>query len=1004
MLKKIFKRNRKGYKKKKTKSKSNKLNVTTDNISTNANSLSFVGSSPGMDDEEEDEIDLPKLNFSCILNNPLEDINNTSIFGQLLMKFQEDFRVVTEEERLKKEGYKFDLIDIIQDKTPKLSHNNSFVLENKMLNKMQKEEEEENEELDDILNDLEQLDSLFSTKKTIEQCIKETNEELYKGKKTFKLMKVVDLSYKNYIAKIKHEYLMYKDYHKKNIMNKILEDLLEEEKEIKVNKNEIFKPGNIYRNELNSMNIIDKEYIVDTKDFKIKNSLLNMDISQIMECIAKIIEQKGKIELEAEKSNINYNAIKYFFKQNYPLLINEVDNVQFKINNLIEKKNNLKNKFLDTTQKMILMKIKRQNLIKLLEIYKKMMLAKCHNLNNINTIIEIREMKQNLKNIPNIGLNIIKDINEELTTRENNINSENLNKITTLIKNEINNCFDIETYTMGNEEEEEEDEGDADEDDTEIRPKKKYNYKYYQIDEKLFKKMLKDNETKEYIYLVINSIDVDFIKEKIYSLLELSENKSEFMQKISNVILSSIEQSILTTLGKILPLKNTNEILFLFFMGKMCQHLLDTVSKMIDEKDKEKLLLDINNCIYDIIDKNLSFIIEDVSTYNQNIDKFILKNTLLRQVYSQIPLFLLCKNFNEKIEKYEVDFIESFGKIRSQKIKDELTFDNLRNLDNFSYEYQKMINIIFSFSEESLNQDKEIKIQNLKSRILLDVDLNQKKNEPKEINLIELPIISENKNETKKCKLMTTTLDIITDSFYAIKLLIYFNKNNYNQILCYLHDIFNNFINLSNDIVLETKGQIKTITQNELGASYSSVFLIREITAKIILFLNSSKDINEETKKKYNDLESSSKDYLEKNILKLNNMIQSGVNESSLDEFKKIITSEKYPIDKGHLSINPFAENLVKLVKNVNKSLKDCYEDKIISKIILDNLNDYNNELEKLLEKKELTDEDERTQFKKDFIFIRKNIDKNIDDIDFKGFKKRLNNIYKKIIPKEKGE
>jgi hypothetical protein len=1004
MLKKIFKRNRKGYKKKKTKSKSNKLNITTDDISTNANSLSFVGSGPAMDDEEEDEIDLPKLNFSCILNNPLEDINNTSIFGQLLMKFQEDLRVVTEEERLKKEGYKFDLIDIIQDRDPKLTHNNSFVLENKMLNKMVKEEEEENEELDDILTDLEQLDSLFSTKKTIEQCIKETNEELYKGKKTFKLMKVVDLSYKNYIAKIKHEYLMYKDYHKKNIMSKILEDLLEEEKDTKFNKKEIFKPGNIYRNELNSMNIIDKEYIVDTKDFKIKNSLLNMDTSQIMECIAKIIEQKGKIELEAEKSNINYNVIKYFFKNNYPLLINEVDNVQFKINNLIEKKNNLKNKFLDTTQKMILMKIKRQNLIKLLEIYKKMKLAKCHNLDNINTIIEIREMKQNLKNIPNIGLNIIKDINEELTTRENNINSENLNKITTLIKNEINNCFDIETYTMGNEEEEEEDEGDADEDDTEIRPKKKYNYKYYQIDEKLFKKMLKDNEIKEYIYLVINSIDVDFIKEKIYSLLELSENKSEFMQKISNVILSSIEQSILTTLGKILPLKNTNEILFLFYMGKMCQHLLDTVSKMIEENDKEKLLLDINNCIYDIIDKNLSFIIEDVSTYNQNIDKFILKNTLLRQVYGQIPLFLLCKNFNEKIEKYEVDFIESFGKIRSQKIKDELTFDNLRNLDNFSYEYQKMINIVFSFSEESLNQDEEIKIQNLKNHILLDVDLNQKKDEPKEINLIEIPIISENKNETKKCKLMTTTLDIITDSLYAVKLLLYFNKNNYNQILCYLYEIFNNFINLSNDIVLETKGQIKTITQNELGASYSSVFLIREITAKILLFLNSSKDINEETKKKYNDLESSSKDYLEKNILKLNIMIQSGVNESSLDEFKKIIGSEKYPIDKGHLSINPFAENLVKLVKNVNKSLKDCYEDKIKSKIILDNLNDYNNELEKLLEKKELNDEDEKTQFKKDFIFIRKNIDKNIDDIDFKGFKKRLNNIYKKLLPKEKGE
>ena len=998
MLKKIFKRNRKGYKKKKSKSKSNKLNISTDQLSTNANSLSFVGSSPDIDDDEDDEIDLPKLNFSCILNNPLEDINNTSIFGQLLMKFQEDQRVVTEEERLRKEGYKFELIDIIQDKKPNLSHNNSFVLENKMLKKMVKEEEEENEELDDILNDLEQLDSIFSPKKTLEQCIKEANEEFYKGKKTFKLMKVVDLSYNNYIAKIKHEYLIYKDYHKKNIMSKILEDLIDNDKDTKINKNEIFK--NIYRNELNTMNNIDKEYKVDPKDYKIKDSLLNMDITQILECIAKIIEQKGKIELESEKSNINFNAIKYFFKNNYPLLINEVDNVQFKINNLIEKKEKLKDKFLVTTQKMILMKLKRQNLIKLYDIYKKMLNAKCNNIDNINTIIEIREMKEKLKNIPNIGLNIIKSLNEELNTRESNINTENLNKITTLIKNEINNCFDIETYTAGNEEEEEEDEGDDDEDDIEIRPKKKYNYKYYKIDEKLFKKLLKCNETKEYIYLVLKTIDVDFIKEKIYSLLELSQNKTEFMQKISNVILSSIEQSILTTLGKILPLKNINEILFLFYMGKMCQHLLDTVSKMINETDKEKLFLDINNCIYDIIDKNLSFIIEDISNYNQNLDKFIFKNTLLKQVYNQIPLFLLSKNFNAKIEKYELDFIESFGKIRGQKIKDELTFDNLRNLDNFSYEYQKFINIIFSFSEESINQDEEIKIQNLKNHILLDVDLNQKKNEPKEINLVEVPIISENKNEIKKCKLMTTTLNLITDSIDAIEMLLFFNKKNYNQILCYLYDIYYSFINLSNDIVLETKGQIKTITQNELAASYSSVFLIREITAKIISFINSSKDINEDTNKKYKDLESSSKDYLEKNILKLNNMIQIGVNESSLDEFKKIITSEKYPIDKGHLSINPFAENLVKLVKNVNKSLKGCYEDKTISKIILDNLNNYNNELEKLLEKKEINDEDEKAQFKKDFIFIRKNIDKNIDDIDFKGFKKKLNNIYKKIIPK----
>ena len=212
MLKRIFNRNRKGlFKKSKQKpkkakvSKYNKLNISTDE--TNMNTYSFIESGPSIDDEE-DELDLPKLNFTCILNNPLEDINNNSIFGQLLSRFQEDQKIVTEEERLKKEGHKFDLIDIIQGEGD--LYNNNISYENKILKKIgKKDEEEEEEELDDILNHLEQLENIFGTKKTLEQCIKETKAELFKDKKTFKLMKFVDLNYNNYIAKIKHEYLIY---------------------------------------------------------------------------------------------------------------------------------------------------------------------------------------------------------------------------------------------------------------------------------------------------------------------------------------------------------------------------------------------------------------------------------------------------------------------------------------------------------------------------------------------------------------------------------------------------------------------------------------------------------------------------------------------------------------------------------------------------------------------------------------------------------------------------
>ena len=996
MLRRIFNRNRKGPKKSKSKkqkkSKYNKLNISTEE--TNINSRSFIESGPDADDE--DEIDLPKLNFTCILNNPLEDTNHDSLFGQLLMRFQENQKIVTEEERMKKEGYKFDLIDIIQDDNKGL--NNSMLLENKILKKLKQNEEEEEEELDDILNDLEQLENIFGSKKTLEQCIKETNEELFKNKKTFKLKKFVDLSYNNYIAKIKHEYLIYKENQKKNIIKKIkYEDVLNQEIKLGT-KDQILNQINNYRKSLNSsMDLIEKDYKVDIKDFKIRDDLLNNEIDKISENIIKLIEQKGIIELEAEKSNINYDIIKLFFRNNYPLIVNQVDNMQFKIANLVNKKNSLKTKFIDSTQRMILLKLKRQNMIKLTEIYKMMLEAKCDKIESISNVKDIREIKQKIKKVSNMGINIIKKVNEELNTKEVNISSDNINKVITLIKNEINNCFDIETYM--NEEEEEEDEEDVN------SIKNKYNYQYYNMEENIFKKIIhyknnikENSKTKDYIILIIKSLDEDFIKNKIYSYLDMAENKEEYMNKIYDTLLTSMEQVILTTLGKILPLKNMNEILYLFYIGKMSQILSDSINNILEEKEKMKLISDVKNKLFDIMDKNLYFIVDDLSNYNQNLDRFIIKNKILREVYMKIPIFLENKIFYEKVDNYELNFIENFGKERCQKIKDELNFDNLRYLDNISYVYQKLINAIFSFNNESINQDDDKKLDNLKNNILLDVDLTLKNLEPKDINLIEIPKISEGENTKIKCKLITTTLDIINDAIFAIKMLLFFSKKNYSKILLYYHDILNSFISLSNDIVLETKGQIKNITQNELAASYSSIYLVQEITSKFILFFTNNKDIKEDIINKYNILKKNSEEYLEKNLLKLTNMINEGINESILNEFKKIISLDKYPTVKGNLPINAFAESLIKLVKNLSKSLKNCYEDKTISKIILDGLNIFNTEVDKLLEVRKEMNEEEKKQFKKDFMFIKKNIDKDIEDIDFKAFKKKLTSVYKRIL------
>ena len=998
MLKRIFKRRKSKKSKKTKKSKLEQLNISTDE--TNMNTYNLNDQSNEIDDDE-DEIDLPKLNFTCILNNPLERTTEDSLFGKLLMRFQENQKIVTEEERMRKEGYKFDIIDIFQDEDGQ-GLNNSMIMENKILKKMKNMEEEEEEELDDILDNLEQLENIFRSKKTLEQCIKETNDELYKNKKTYKLKKFVDLSYNNYIAKIKHEYLIYRENHIKNIMKSIkFEDVLN--KEIKLGTKEQIKSQiNSYRNSLNdSMKLIDEEFKQDSNNFKLREDLLNKDQKSISDYISKLIEQKGILELESEKSNINYDLIKFFFRNNYPLLINEIENMQFKVAYLVNKKNNIKSKFIDCTQKMILAKIKRQNLTKLNNIYKLMFKAHLDKIENINNIIDIKRMREKIKQIPNYSINIIKKINDELNKKEIEISSENENKIINLIKSEINNLFDIETYM--NEEEEEEDEIEED------SFKLKYNYKYYNINEKLYKKILRyknnikdSSKTKDYIILIINNTDTEFIKKKIYTYLEQIENKEEYMNKIYNVLLSSIEQVILTSLGKILPLKNMNEIMYLFYIGKMSQSLFDIINNIFEEKEKEKIISDVNNKLFDIIDKNLSFIIDDLSSYNQNIDKFIIKNGVLKDVYMSIPIFVENKNFLKKIDDYELNFIENFGKRRCKKIKDGLIFDNFVNLDNISYEYQKYINVIFSFNEKSFSQDIDKKFDNLKNNIILGIEITLKKIEPREVSLIEIPIISEGKDIKTQCKLITTSLDIINDAIYTIKMLLFFSTKNYSKILLYFHDILIAFINISNELILETKGAIKNMTQNELASSYSSVYLIHQITAHFISYINTVQDLDENIKSKYEQLQKYSSEYLSKNLQKLNKMIKDGIKEASLDEFKKIISLDKYPIIHGAIPINPFAENLVKLVKNVYKSLKNCYEEKTISKIILDNLNMFNNELEKLMDSKKELNEDERKQFKKDFTFIKKNIDNG--EIDFKAFKKKLTLVYKKLLKGEDKE
>ena len=119
-----------------------------------------------------------------------------------------------------------------------------------------------------------------------------------------------------------------------------------------------------------------------------------------------------------------------------------------------------------------------------------------------------------------------------------------------------------------------------------------------------------------------------------------------------------------------------------------------------------------------------------------------------------------------------------------------------------------------------------------------------------------------------------------------------------------------------------------------------------------------------------------------------------------LNDFNNIINNFKYPIPfNNELPINNFASNLVKMTKSIYKNMFGIYDNLFIQEIMVKNLDRFANEMENILNGKEIEGIEEKKQFKKDLIFIKKNIDSGIDIFELKSFKNKISSLYKKIVP-----
>jgi hypothetical protein len=276
------------------------------------------------------------------------------------------------------------------------------------------------------------------------------------------------------------------------------------------------------------------------------------------------------------------------------------------------------------------------------------------------------------------------------------------------------------------------------------------------------------------------------------------------------------------------------------------------------------------------------------------------------------------------------------------------------------------------------------KIENTKEEEKKEEEKNEEKG--KEINYITI--------NSQKIKYNQTSFLIIKTSYEIIKLFILFNKNSWNEILETYTSLMRKYISILNE------GN-KEVTQTEISMKNSILELIKSITENLKnseSFNLISKFVEQNTIDDYLDMINTIEDNLNKTRNKIKDLIEEKCINDSLKELEQINLPD-YNIIEGNIQINPYSYNLIILLKAVYDEMLNSYNENFIINTIKNALGRFFDKFEDfILNGEKIQDINRLKQFKKDTIFLKKNLP-SLNLINMDEFKNRIDNINKKVLP-----
>ena len=508
---------------------------------------------------------------------------------------------------------------------------------------------------------------------------------------------------------------------------------------------------------------------------------------------------------------------------------------------------------------------------------------------------------------------------------------------------------------------------------------------------------------------IISIINEELIKEE--EIKEEKENKEEY----SDI---NIQNEITILLCLLVSKNKFKEILieFIDILYKKLEKNENTDEKIINEINYIKILIqkNISNKFLEQIKKCL----ETISSCN-NLDVYINNFYLvLEMLKDEISNYEKTEDNIDQAEKEENElhniiieqqkkFVENITNYLLTKFETD-KYKSWEALKEIPQRYQNLLNIFFSFDinnnclkdENIITKFPSEKIKLIKE--LEDEEEEKTNNSDDNTDIInnQLITIKSGDNSEIKIKSNQTLLEIIQLSFDTLKMFTIFHKECYGSILQNFTRIILSHLNFQTEQIYS--GQCNfAVSQQEICITHCIFILIGYIYEHIKtsdFFLTVADVCESNIADNYLDLDKEINKCCDLSKKRMEDLIE---NHCINDTYNKLqeIKLPYYNVISGDVPVNEYCIYYVSILKDIYESMINCYEDNFIKEMMNKALDDFFNKFEDyILHGKKIEDENCLKQFKRDMIFLKKNLI-FITIIDLTELKNRIDNINKSVLP-----